>query len=196
MNMSIAMVEQKIGLPAPAWEGNCYAVACKLLQADLVKGTARYGYWKGPISPGTRFAGREFVQHGWIETPKAMIVDPTRWVFEGSPPYVYEGPNDFYDLAGIEYKKANAKPCPAFDKSAKSLFLPEKGKTRAALDALLPRGAAAGNKVTIAQIHWIATQPPSDGAQLIYKWLDGKKLAGFIPLDFKQLVLGGAPTNL
>ena len=35
--------------------------------------------------------------HTWIEKLDGTVVDPTRWVFEGVWPYIYEGPRDWYD---------------------------------------------------------------------------------------------------
>lgn len=195
--MNIATVEKAIGRLAEGWEGKCYEIACAMLRADVVKGTARYGHWTGPVEKGSRFHGRSVVPHGWIETPNKAIIDPTRWVFEVASPYIYEGKNDFYDTAANGFRRQNARPCPLFDeKAGPVILLPERGKTRAALNALLPKGASDGNKITLQQIHWIATQPPDENAKLIYEWLIKKKHGAFIPVDNRELILGGAPTNL
>lgn len=206
MNIYVAMVEKAIGKPSKEWEGNCYAIACAILDAKVWKGTARFGIWNGPISPASRFyrgAGKfgsygNATPHGWIEAPDKSIIDPTRWVFEAAPPYIYFGENDHYDLGGNGLKGMLLKgvPCPAFDGKKQTVLMPDRGKTRDAINTILPKGAAEGNKLTTEQIHWLAIQPPSENSKLIYEWLVKKKLGAFIPVDNKQLILGGAPSNL
>ena len=80
--------------------GRCdIAVEALLLR---VSGIRRDGVWLGGHAMwgfGYRYwrcdAQRHPI-HVWIERPDGTIVDPTRWVFEGVWPYVYEGPADLY----------------------------------------------------------------------------------------------------
>lgn len=90
--------EKAIGEPARDWAGRCYEISCKIVDAGLVSrkrglgGEAVYGHWLGPVSPRSLFADRKapFVQHGWIWIEShAMVIDPTRWVFEAKEPYIY-----------------------------------------------------------------------------------------------------------
>lgn len=99
-DLTVADVEKAIGITADRWSGNCYAIACAILRAKLVKGRPAYGHWTGPVHPKSMFArGLPFVRHGWIvleergphaERP-GSILDPTRWVFEEAFPYIYVG---------------------------------------------------------------------------------------------------------
>ncbi len=73
------------------WSARCYEVASAMVKAKVVKGTAVYGHWLGAVEPGTPFAGRPLIQHGWVLQKDSTVVDPTRWVFEGRAPYIWTG---------------------------------------------------------------------------------------------------------
>lgn len=99
---SIAQIEQAINMPAETWKGQCYAIACMMLKADLVKGRAVYGHWRGAIHQDSMFAARAdqgFTGHGWIETDEGEIIDPTRWVFEAKDPYLFRSEPPLPDYA-------------------------------------------------------------------------------------------------
>jgi len=100
--LTVADVENAIGVPVKDWSGQCYAVACAILRAKLLKGRPAYGHWIGDVHPKSPFYERTrvpFQRHGWIvveergphaERP-GLIVDPTRWVFEAKEPYIFVG---------------------------------------------------------------------------------------------------------
>ena len=91
-------IAERIGVELSDWPGKCYAVACQMLKAKVVKGRPAYGNYHGPVVASSMFFGKTVVRHGWIERADGMIVDPTRWVFEGVEPYIYEGlPSMEYD---------------------------------------------------------------------------------------------------
>jgi len=95
--LTIEQVSKAIDWHPDGWEGNCYAVACQILKAGLVKGRAVYGAWYGGINKSGYWAhraGTPFVRHGWIELPDGRILDPTRWSFEAVEPYIWIGPGD------------------------------------------------------------------------------------------------------
>lgn len=97
--MSAAEVAERIGLPLTGWEGNCYAVACKLVESGLMPTGTRavYGHWRGPIAETSSFASRADIGltgHGWTVTPDDQVIDPTRLAFEAVEPYIYFG-SDF-----------------------------------------------------------------------------------------------------
>lgn len=106
--LKIAEVAKAIGVPVEKWSGNCYAIACSMLRAKLLKGRPAYGHWVGDVHPRSPFYSKTspFQRHGWVvveergphaERP-GLVVDPTRWVFEAVEPYIYVGrPNDVDD---------------------------------------------------------------------------------------------------
>lgn len=92
-HVTVTEAEKAMDWPVDRWAGQCYGVACQMVEAGLVEGRAVYGYYTGPIAEGTLFdRGVPFTHHGWIEVKEGSrryIVDPTRWVFEGVAPYVH-----------------------------------------------------------------------------------------------------------
>lgn len=89
--LTVADVEKAIGVPATRWEGNCYSIATKIVEAGLVGGAAVYGHYTGPISRHGYWKDRvnnSIVRHGWILLKDGRILDPTRWSFEAKDPYL------------------------------------------------------------------------------------------------------------
>jgi len=94
--MSAQEVAVAIDVPLEQWSGNCFAIATKLTTSGLVPSGSRavYGHWLGPIAPASSFAARAHLGltgHGWILTEDDQVIDPTRWVFEAVPAYIYIG---------------------------------------------------------------------------------------------------------
>ena len=94
-DLKVHDIEKAIGLPVDKWSGNCYAVACEILRAKLVKGRPAYGHWTGPVHAKSPFSrggkSSPIVRHGWIILENGAVMDPTRWVFEAAEPYIYIG---------------------------------------------------------------------------------------------------------
>lgn len=96
-DFEVGALERAIGIPSWEWPGRCFDVARALLRESVIDGHAAYGLWTGPVVPSAFFDGKAAqVRHGWIVTSEGRIVDPTRFVFERTAPYIYCGPNDFY----------------------------------------------------------------------------------------------------
>lgn len=108
-DLTVAKVEKAIGIPVAEWSGNCYAIACAILRAKLVKGRPAYGHWLGPVHERSPFATRgraPFQRHGWIVLPDGSVLDPTRWVFEAAEPYLFHGmQQDDADCVDCGYKE-------------------------------------------------------------------------------------------
>lgn len=79
--------------PAAGWATRCHEVALKI-NAGLALGWREvYGMYTGRVKPGGPFdPARPAQRHGWLVTPAGRVFDPTRWVFERRPPYLYVGP--------------------------------------------------------------------------------------------------------
>lgn len=86
--------------------GQCDIAVEEYLALHPRSGKRCGGVWTGPVKkawglPSTNWRCDALKRpiHVWIETPKGLVIDPTRWVFEGVWPYLYRGPRDHYDLA-------------------------------------------------------------------------------------------------
>jgi hypothetical protein len=114
---TVAAVERALGLPAKKWAGSCYAIACQIVEHKLVQGVAVYGHWLGRVHPKSMFAGKLLIHHGWINLTEGGILDPTRWEFEQTAPYIFWSPTvgSEYDEGGNKFRAANIRPPPAFD---------------------------------------------------------------------------------
>lgn len=118
--LTVAQVEKAIGIPVREWSGKCYAIACEILRAKLVKGRPAYGHWTGDVHPKSPFArdGKRppIVRHGWIILESGAVLDPTRWVFEAVEPYLYTGmqqdDGDCVDCGYKEYEHDEDDPHP------------------------------------------------------------------------------------
>lgn len=194
--LTVEAVAKAIGVPADEWPGNCHSIACDMCAAGLVPGgKPRYGHYHGPIAPGTMFYKREIVRHGWIEAPDGQIVDPTRWVFEGAEPYVFQGWDEdgYYDTGGnqIRYMLMSGRPMPKYDPEARQFDVPN---TEAGVIMKLVLGGHEGDKVSFNQLIYLANLPPNfeeeDIVRDIYRWLQGEGLQALIPMDNRDLILG------
>lgn len=191
--MKADTVAAVIEYPTEQWPGNCYSVAVAMLRAGMAPdGTvARYGHWLGAVAPGTLFAGRPIVVHGWLESPGETIIDPTRWVFEGVAPYIYCGPNDYYDMGGNCLRQALLKPPPEHNPE-------ERQSTYALTDGSMTYVASLLQQRTpspilsLSQRIWLLNLPlnmlqPHAGEIYTAAILSGD--GAFIPLDNRQVVL-------
>lgn len=187
------LVARRLG-PAPAdWEGNCHAVACAV--APLVGGRAAYGHWLGRVSREGYWAKRTaapFQRHGWVVLPDGRILDPTRWSFEATAPYIWLGGNDgTYDEGGDGLRVAMRAPPPKDGEGP-----PRRGALdvsrpcRACLNGLLGR-APANSMFFVMQLHWLATGPLDElgeHACEFFEALDGLELKALVPIDHWRAV--------
>jgi len=197
----VKVVAKKIAVKVKDWPGSCYGISDAILKAGYVPGgKLRYGHFLGPIAPGTMFDKcRPLIQHGWLEYQDdddvQIIVDPTRWVFDGSDPYIYQAPDfdGYYDVGGNAFRAGEmlARPIPEFDPGDDPVKLPE-GNPVGAMRQLL--GDYDGEMVSVNQIGYIANMPPSFLCGMereIYQWLESVGHKVFIPFDNWQLVMEG-----
>lgn len=87
--------------PAEAWIPNSHHIAAMLVEkhCPLFKGAKIcYGYWQGELAATCKIKACPLVRHGWAMSTAqpSHIIDPCRWIFEDSIPYIYIGPNDHY----------------------------------------------------------------------------------------------------
>lgn len=200
MTYDINEVAAIIDWPVEDWPGNCYAVACAMLERGALKeehedAKKRYGHWLGPVDPkAPKFGDRKtpFQRHGWLEVG-TTIIDPTRWVFENKKPYIYVGKNrGKYDVGGNRIRMAIMGPPPPYDMSApraKTAIWSVCGEAhRFVMDRLL--GGSLG--LTKAQEMWVANADPAilgRHAKPIYQAIIKAGLPGLIPIDNRRLIL-------
>lgn len=177
--LTLTEAETIVGEPADAWKMRCFEIASKL--ADRVGGVAVYGAWDGPISPRSPFKARGLSpNHGWVLLADGTIFDPTRWVFEGLDPYLYEGENDYYDEGRNRFRSQNLPPYPA--STGDTVAVPLSDTAEKHLAGLTgERGDRTG-----PQWMWVANLPYDTlepHASEVYTALAGAGLAAFIPID-------------
>lgn len=193
---------KRIGIPLDRWPGNCFTVACALVdKKGGVDGDAVYGHWTGPVAPGTMFHGKPLIQHGWVLRSDGTVVDPTRFVFEGAEPYIYEGPADYYDEGGNAWRKAMLSPAPDFNEKLDNpnfmklvKWKPKNQRLARAVDILLEPAKRKVGFLSRHQLFWLANLPyemltPVPGLDLapdLYKELGKLGLEVAVPLDNRR----------
>lgn len=195
-SLDVDHVGRVIGLAPSLWAGQCYGIALAVVETGLVDGRARYGHWLGPVAPGTLFSRRPLVPHGWIEKAAGIVVDPTRWVFEDVSPYIYEGPNDHYDVVGNAWRMANLTPPPHWNDAEPQRHYPLP-RDAAAHVALLLRypdlvSSAASARLSLGQRFWLLNLAPvllEPHTRAIFQAAVTVGDAALIPIDNRNLVL-------
>jgi hypothetical protein len=184
-----------IGVPLDDWKGNCFAIATQIVEKGLVEGRAVYGHWLGPVAKDSFFAHRRklpFIQHGWILLKDGRILDPTRWVFEATKPYLYVGEDDedYYDEGGDRLRTAmtQARPVPKWKPDGQmGPKLKLTAKETAFVRSLLGDGAGpVGKPLTREQLFWLANAPYAllgEHAKAIFLAIKGARLGALIPID-------------
>ena len=184
-------IAERIGMELGKWPGNCYAVACQMLKSKVVKGRPAYGNYHGPVAPSSMFFGKVVVRHGWIERADGMIVDPTRWVFEGVEPYIYEGlPSMEYDEGANLLRAGFARPAPIFNPDKQMVAVPH-GETRELFSALLGMSEVRP-EINTEQALWLGNMPLQalgGNAKPVYEALTAMSLKVFVPIDNYKRVM-------
>jgi hypothetical protein len=167
---TIAEVESRLKWPVDGWKGQCFGVASQMVAKGLVRGTAVYGHYLGAVNPEGYFGKRtkhSFVQHGWVLMGDGRILDPTRWVFENTEPYIYVAKkNKDYDEGGNELRAAFKRPAPAFDSDEKCVVFKKDVLPTAPwnfIEKLLPLNLEQEpGTLSISQVYWLANLPYED----------------------------------
>lgn len=199
---TVAEAERRTGWKVENWAGNCYAVACQFVKVGLVRGTAVYGHWLGPVAPKSYFGklGRNtpFVQHGWVLCEDGTILDPTRWGFDGKEPYIHVGlPSKEYDEGGNGLRQALKRPVPDFDPDAKKVEMTKHvlpGPAWSFIEKLLEidytnEGQEPGF-ITVEQLFWLANLPVQDlgpHAPALYAAFEKVGYEAAVPYDNRQM---------
>ena len=179
---SIEEAAERIGLAPELWAGECYGVACDFTEKELVEGVAVYGHYLGLIHEESLFSSLRhvgFCQHGWVSLPDGSVLDPTRWVFEHTKPYIYEGPADDYDEGGNKLRKTLRGACPPFAGTSTIVALDES-------TASFVRQLAGDEPLDDRRLAWIANTPLAElgtFAPAIYEAIRRAGYGALIPFD-------------
>lgn len=198
--LSIQEVALLIDLPLENWPSNCYCIANKIVKALLNDDCAAavYGVYYGPVSEECKIFRQGVNRHGWIVMRDGRIVDPTRWVFEASPPAIsvfvpgteeFETEAQHYDEGAEALSGLLAYPR---DKESEQVHaLPADLGRMLQLLAQFKAGPELRltGMLSTQQLAWLAKLPYSllgpKVAHAFYSWLSSKCLEALIPLDYK-----------
>lgn len=189
-HLTTGEVAEKINIPVENWAGNCHAIAVAMVNAKVANGRAVYGMYHGPISEDSIFNRKLlFQRHGWIEDGDT-IIDPTRWVFEASNPYVFttSANNKDYDMGGNRVREMIMREPPEFNEEH------EKFKPPAHIVSIA-QVYLNSEKVefTFPQLLWLCSIPLhllGKDAKPVYEWAVSVGQGAAIPIDNRLAVLG------
>jgi hypothetical protein len=184
-------VGDAIGLPVKEWKHKCFAVSVAALESGILDEFQEkhgplfpaYGMYDGPIAPGRR----SFNRHGWLESVRGHVVDPTRWVFTDEYPHLWAGRLDDYDLGGMRLRSAyRPTVAPRPEGTPFQLGINDQ-KDLAAFDRVLRRKSVSRTgMISTNELHWILTCPLEelgDDADLFIRVADRLGLSGLVPID-------------
>lgn len=184
-----------LGLPLKHWAGQCFGIASGFVDAGLVEGHAVYGHFLGRVSPhSVPFGVRcrlPFQAHGWVVLADGRILDPTRWVFEATSPYLFIGPGDNpeYDQGGNTLRTLLRGPAVTEPVAVRTYAIPLAGEAAAFARLAFGHDSPFG----INEARWLAHTAPDDAGLAIaglYDALQAAHLGALIPLDNRRAVLG------
>lgn len=201
-------VEKALGEKAEKWDGRCYEIAASIVEKGLVKGIAVYGHWLGFVDKKSSFYSQSragFCRHGWVVLANGMILDPTRWVFEGKKPYIYIGPGDDkdYDEGGNAIRRLLRGNPPQFDMSEKCYRITHRiadSDTWSFIEEFLEHAPREDNAdapidmLSRSQMFWLATAPLEDlgkHAKSVYAVFEKLDCVAMIPIDNYKRVQDG-----
>jgi len=189
------------------WKGNCYCIASKIVNEDVLMTDCRavYGHYLGPVSSKSIFKSRRnmpFINHGWIVLSNGDIIDPTRWVFEAKEPYIAfmdsmdDVAIDEYDEGGNEWREANMSPAPLYRKDDRQFPFTmkdfDKLDGRTYVLSLLGDKRENIKEICLDQIFWLANLSLDIlgiHVREIYAYIVGMDQVSFIPIDNKMKIL-------
>ena len=200
---SVAEVAAAIRRPTDQWAGKCDHVVQEALAAGLFPGGKdRYGQYLGPIDPNSLFAQSPTRQHAWIEMPRRIVVDLTRWVFEAWEPYVATiTPRDRrhrqYDVGGLRLGRAQDRALPPgpdapFGRSAAPQPCALHVTHPTAVRLIEVYFGCTPDRLTVAQVFWLANLSSVElgkAARPIFQAIQNAGNAGLVPYDSWRAVM-------
>lgn len=205
--LDVAVWVATIGEPAEAWKLRCFEIALAGASATLVPGKAVYGKFLAqahPESPLYR-PGQDKVgyRHGWvIDRDTGIIYDPTRWVFENAPPYIFKGAasaHPEYDEGSNTFNRMFRQPCPPM---SGPMYKGHRASWGQAFRPDLPPSLIRHLQTLIgddrgfnrARVHWLANHAPEelgDACKVFYEYLAKTGMRTAVPYDNWMRVMEG-----
>ena len=186
--LTIKKLEKVSGLPADEWHGKCADIAH--VACNLVGGDEIYGIYNGFVDEDGYWGSKALCRHGWVLLEDGRILDPTRWSFENTEPYIFIGkPGDptgdgEYDEGTQDLRARVTRPCP--EPKGDPLDLDIDPPNQLAIEQLTQTPIA---KVTRDQMFWIANLPYDQLGMFVhsaYNVLIENEMGVFIPIDNKK----------
>ena len=181
-NISIEDLEEETGLSVDEWHGKCTLISNAAARLIGDGCHAVYGHYIGDVDPfgfwGER-AGNGFIQHGWVLLDNGLVLDPTRWSFEGVEPYIFLGSSEDYDEGGNVWRQKMAKACPQDPGKELPFEMSEEEKIFVRIFVDTPQ-------VGMNHLFWMANLPYDeigDRVGELYSFLDSHDLRGLVPFD-------------
>lgn len=195
--MDVSIIADIINIPTQHWAGNCTRISQAFIDFGVAVGEVMRGHWLGPIATNSRFYGRSFTQHSWIETCDSTIVDPTRFAFEGVEPYVWHGDysENYYDKGGNIIRSMLLKPCPPYNVAEREVTLVLNDvETEYIKEWIDDQGfnTLDGYVVSSSIAFWLANLPLTKLgliAKSLYIALSAAGLKAAIPIDNYRMVM-------
>lgn len=196
-------IAETIDIPLSEWPGACHAIASQMVEHGTTLGlpegsVVTRGHWIGAIHKRSPFVG-PIAQHSWITTPDGMVIDPTRYVFEGLNPYVWEGDEgdqDDYDPGSNKVRRAFSgdRPWPKIEPQDNRLVHLELDAHCRDFLRAVGAGMMSDNYFSDRQLMWIAHLDPylSDHKILhrIWREIDRAGFRAYVPYDNADVILG------
>lgn len=199
--LSIIPLAKCLKLQPRDWINRCHEISSLAIKKGCIAGSVIYGNYYGPVGldcPKEEWIIRKKqgypIRHGWIRQPDNVIVDPTRWVFEGVNPYVAlilssDKEHKEYDPGAQLLRARTAGP------------LPTRGSDKLEHNLELDKALITWSKVmlqdkqgppyTVLQIMWLANLTPTVlgvVAPSFYRALADADYKTAIPVDYWDLV--------
>jgi hypothetical protein len=167
-------------------EWNCFAVSTVL--ADLLKdkginARAVYGMWRGYCVE--KSMSSDF-RHGWVIIDNKIIIDPTRWVFDGVDPKLFRTTtkNIQYDEGMVRFKNQFRTPFPAKEKNERIIDFNWSSNVLNFFRDITGKDCSS---LSVRQALWCCNIPyTSHGSLLneVYLEFQNKGCLSFIPIDY------------
>jgi len=182
-----AAIAEAIQVPLNKWPGNCSLIATLVMKTFPIEGQ-RYarGIWRGPTHHSSIFGSRALSGHSWTVLQDGRILDPTRFAFEAAEPYIYLGPSDFYDEAGMNLRTGLRSSAPQNRLDGNIEVNDRQTQVLSGFQI-----CCMDNRVHVEDLHWVATAPVTDlnKAKPLYEVLEALNFRSLIPIDCWKLVM-------
>lgn len=198
----VEKVANTIGIRTNEWAGNCYSICNALLNSGLLdrvqdkhgKLILTYGLYWGEFSADSKFSGRPFTHHAWLESPNGHIIDPTHFAFQNTRPEIWVGNIENHDLSGSRMRNLqNPTPPQASGKIIR--FSTNAGPLMNVIQRFITGTSndQSTGAIDIAHLRWLCNLPLEDfgkDPEPFYKQISDMGFGALIPIDNTRWIAG------